>query len=56
CFIYVTSFVLYLHGAGTVIPHLNFSISCAVLAPLFKFEEDMKDMEILQTLDQPNDD
>lgn len=30
---------MYLHGAGTVIPHLNFSISCAVLAPLFKFEE-----------------
>ncbi|WZZ10458.1 hypothetical protein YC2023_096379 [Brassica napus] len=25
--------------SGTVIPHLNFSISFAVLAPLFKFEE-----------------
>ncbi|CAG7899170.1 unnamed protein product, partial [Brassica rapa] len=33
-----------------------YRISCAVLAPLFKFEEDMKDMEILQTLYQPNDD
>ncbi|CAH2034150.1 unnamed protein product [Thlaspi arvense] len=43
------------HGAGTVIPHLNFSIPCAVLAPIFKFAEDMQNMEILQTLDQPNE-
>ncbi|XP_018440399.1 glyoxysomal processing protease, glyoxysomal isoform X2 [Raphanus sativus] len=43
------------HGAGTIIPHLNFSIPCAVLAPIFKFAEDMQNMEILQTLDQPNE-
>ncbi|EOA38805.1 hypothetical protein CARUB_v10011114mg [Capsella rubella] len=43
------------HGAGTVIPHLNFSIPCAVLAPIFKFAEDMQNMEILQTLDQPKE-
>ncbi|XP_010460619.1 PREDICTED: glyoxysomal processing protease, glyoxysomal [Camelina sativa] len=43
------------HGAGKVIPHLNFSIPCAVLAPIFKFAEDMQNMEILQTLDQPNE-
>ncbi|KFK44488.1 hypothetical protein AALP_AA1G263400 [Arabis alpina] len=43
------------HGAGTVIPHLNFSIPCAVLAPIFKFAEDMQHMEILQILDQPNE-
>ncbi|ESQ34025.1 hypothetical protein EUTSA_v10007180mg [Eutrema salsugineum] len=43
------------HGAGTVIPHLNFSIPCAILAPIFKFAEDMQNMEILQTLDQPNE-
>ncbi|CAA7015742.1 unnamed protein product [Microthlaspi erraticum] len=43
------------HGAGTVIPHLNFSIPCAILAPIFKFAEDMQNVEILQTLDQPNE-
>ncbi|ESQ33359.1 hypothetical protein EUTSA_v10006942mg [Eutrema salsugineum] len=43
------------HGAGTVIPHLNFNIPCAVLAPIFKFAEDMQNIEILQTLDQPNE-
>ncbi|XP_009113676.1 glyoxysomal processing protease, glyoxysomal isoform X1 [Brassica rapa] len=43
------------HGAGTIIPHLNFSIPCAVLAPIFKFAQDMQNMEILQTLDQPNE-
>ncbi|KAJ0257943.1 Glyoxysomal processing protease [Hirschfeldia incana] len=43
------------HGAGTLIPHLNFSIPCAVLAPIFKFAEDMQNMEILQTLDQRNE-
>ncbi|CAE5958715.1 unnamed protein product [Arabidopsis arenosa] len=43
------------HGAGTVIPHLNFSIPCAVLAPIFKFAEDMQNIEILQTLDQPSE-
>ncbi|KAL1218747.1 Glyoxysomal processing protease, glyoxysomal [Cardamine amara subsp. amara] len=42
------------HGAGTVIPHLNFSIPCAVLEPIFKFAEDMQNMEVLQTLDQQN--
>ncbi|VVB10498.1 unnamed protein product [Arabis nemorensis] len=43
------------HGAGTVIPHLNFSIPCAVLAPIFKFAEDMQNIDILQILDQPNE-
>ncbi|AEE30952.1 protease-like protein [Arabidopsis thaliana] len=43
------------HGAGTVIPHLNFSIPCAVLAPIFKFAEDMQNTTILQTLDQPSE-
>lgn len=27
------------HGGGTVIPHLNFSIPCAALEPIFKFSE-----------------
>ncbi|KAL5774430.1 hypothetical protein ACOSP7_011987 [Xanthoceras sorbifolium] len=42
------------HGGGTVIPHLNFSIPCAVLAPIFRFARDMQDLSILQKLDQPN--
>ncbi|KAK7840619.1 glyoxysomal processing protease [Quercus suber] len=43
------------HGGGTVIPHLNFSIPCAALAPIFKFSEDMQDLSLLQILDQPNE-
>ncbi|XP_030543558.1 glyoxysomal processing protease, glyoxysomal [Rhodamnia argentea] len=42
------------HGGGTVIPHLNFSIPCAALAPIFKFSQDMRDPTVLQDLDQPN--
>ncbi|XP_050371282.1 glyoxysomal processing protease, glyoxysomal isoform X2 [Argentina anserina] len=43
------------HGGGTVIPHLNFSIPCAALQPIFKFSEDMQDLSLLQVLDQPNE-
>ncbi|CAK7350557.1 unnamed protein product [Dovyalis caffra] len=43
------------HGGGTVIPHLNFSIPCAVLAPIFDFAKDMQDISLLQNLDQPNE-
>ncbi|CAL9015522.1 unnamed protein product [Prunus brigantina] len=42
------------HGGGTVIPHLNFSIPCAALLPIFKFAKDMQDISLLQVLDQPN--
>ncbi|KAI6705173.1 hypothetical protein NL676_008135 [Syzygium grande] len=42
------------HGGGTVIPHLNFSIPCAALAPIFKFSQDMRDPMVLQDLDRPN--
>ncbi|XP_030480157.1 glyoxysomal processing protease, glyoxysomal isoform X2 [Cannabis sativa] len=44
------------HGGGTVIPHLNFSIPCSALLPIFKFSEDMQDSSLLQILDQPNED
>ncbi|CAL1398015.1 unnamed protein product [Linum trigynum] len=44
------------HGRGTVIPHLNFSIPCAALAPIFEFSKDMQDIMLLKQLDQPNDD
>ncbi|KAJ6893542.1 glyoxysomal processing protease [Populus alba x Populus x berolinensis] len=44
------------HGGGTVIPHLNFSIPCAVLAPIFDFAKEMRDIALLQNLDQPNED
>lgn len=27
------------HGGGTIIPHLNFSIPCAALLPIFKFSK-----------------
>ncbi|KAM5588178.1 hypothetical protein ABKV19_006558 [Rosa sericea] len=43
------------HGGGTVIPHLNFSIPCAALVPIFKFSKDMQDLSHLQVLDQPNE-
>ncbi|KAF8411133.1 hypothetical protein HHK36_003672 [Tetracentron sinense] len=43
------------HGGGTVIPHLNFSIPCAALEPIFKFSKDMQDTSILHYLDKPNE-
>ncbi|KAJ6738194.1 SERINE PROTEASE-RELATED [Salix koriyanagi] len=43
------------HGGGTVIPHLNFSIPCAVLAPIFDFAKDMRDISLLQDLDRPDE-
>ncbi|KAL7618680.1 hypothetical protein Lser_V15G04365 [Lactuca serriola] len=43
------------HGGGTVIPHLNFSIPCAALQPVFNFSKDMKDISILKDLDKPNE-
>ncbi|XP_057434182.1 glyoxysomal processing protease, glyoxysomal isoform X2 [Lotus japonicus] len=43
------------HSGGAVIPHLNFSIPSAALAPIFKFAEDMKDLSLLQILDEPNE-
>ncbi|KAI4296775.1 hypothetical protein L6164_036700 [Bauhinia variegata] len=43
------------HGGGTVIPHLNFSIPSAALAPIFKFSQDMQDLSLLQILDEPNE-
>ncbi|EXC18086.1 Glyoxysomal processing protease [Morus notabilis] len=43
------------HGGGTVIPHLNFSIPCLALMPIFKFSKDMQDISLLDTLDQPNE-
>ncbi|KAM1004844.1 hypothetical protein EV1_004906 [Malus domestica] len=43
------------HGGGTIIPHLNFSIPCAALLPIFKFSKDMQDLSLLQVLDQPNE-
>ncbi|XP_038711913.1 glyoxysomal processing protease, glyoxysomal isoform X2 [Tripterygium wilfordii] len=43
------------HGGGTIIPHLNFSIPCAVLTPIFEFAKDMQDFSLLRDLDQPNE-
>lgn len=42
------------HGGGAVIPHLNFSIPSAALAPVFEFSKAMKDLSILRILDEPN--
>lgn len=42
------------HGGGTIIPHLNFSIPCAALEPVFKFS-DTQDASILEILDKPNE-
>lgn len=42
------------HGGGTIIPHLNFSIPCAALEPIFKFSKDMEDLSLLRGLDEPN--
>ncbi|XP_027353322.1 glyoxysomal processing protease, glyoxysomal [Abrus precatorius] len=43
------------HGGGAVIPHLNFSIPSAALAPIFEFSKDMQDLSILRILDEPNE-
>ncbi|XP_073137672.1 glyoxysomal processing protease, glyoxysomal [Henckelia pumila] len=43
------------HGGGTVIPHLNFSIPCAALEPVFEFSKDLQDFRILEELDKPNE-
>ncbi|CAL5411266.1 unnamed protein product [Camellia sinensis] len=43
------------HGGGMTIPHLNFSIPCAALEPIFKFSRDMKDLSLLEELDKPNE-
>ncbi|XP_077221528.1 protease-like protein [Tasmannia lanceolata] len=42
------------HGGGTLIPHLNFSIPCAALKPIFKFS-DGRDLSILHAMDEPNE-
>ncbi|KAJ0982934.1 hypothetical protein J5N97_011189 [Dioscorea zingiberensis] len=42
------------HGGGTIIPNMNFSISCSALKPIFEFSE-KQDMSILQVLDRPNE-
>ncbi|GMH30351.1 hypothetical protein Nepgr_032194 [Nepenthes gracilis] len=42
------------HGRGTIIPHLNFSIPCAALEPIFKFSKDMQNISLLQELENPN--
>ncbi|PHU26219.1 hypothetical protein BC332_04551 [Capsicum chinense] len=43
------------HGGGAVIPHLNFSIPCAALKPIFEFAEDMQDLSALGYLDKPDE-
>lgn len=43
------------HGGGSIIPHLNFSIPSAALAPIFKFAKDMQDLSLLRILDEPNE-
>ncbi|KAK6917593.1 hypothetical protein RJ641_018344 [Dillenia turbinata] len=43
------------HGAGAVIPHLNFSIPCAALEPIFKFSKDMQNFSLLQDLNKQNE-
>ncbi|KAF7840284.1 glyoxysomal processing protease, glyoxysomal [Senna tora] len=43
------------HSGGTVIPHLNFSIPCAALAPIYEFSKDMQDLSLLQILDEPDE-
>lgn len=42
------------HGGGTIIPHLNFSLPCAALKPVFEFA-DKQDASLLQALDNPNE-
>ncbi|KAG2396047.1 Glyoxysomal processing protease [Vigna angularis] len=43
------------HGGGTVIPHLNFSIPSAALAPISKFSKGMEDLSLLKILDESNE-
>eukprot|EP00249_Psilotum_nudum_P022667 c28604_g1_i1 orf=372-2789(+) len=44
------------HSGGAVIPHLNFSIPCAALRPIFNFANgDMSDLSILSVIDQPDE-
>ncbi|XP_043701200.1 glyoxysomal processing protease, glyoxysomal isoform X2 [Telopea speciosissima] len=43
------------HSGGTIIPHLNFSIPCVALEPIFKFSKDMQNSSVLQDLDEPNE-
>lgn len=44
------------HGGGTIIPHLNFSIPCATLKPVFEFSRgDMQDLSVLHAMDKPNE-
>lgn len=44
------------HSGGTVIPHLNFSIPCAVLKPIFQFATgNMQELSILHNINKPND-
>ncbi|KAK7327856.1 hypothetical protein VNO77_21949 [Canavalia gladiata] len=43
------------HGGGAAIPHLNFCIPSAALAPIFKFSKDMQDLSLLRILDEPNE-
>ncbi|XP_068654483.1 glyoxysomal processing protease, glyoxysomal isoform X2 [Aristolochia californica] len=42
------------HGRGTLIPHLNFSIPCAALQPIFKFSE-TSDESFLHVMDKPDE-
>ncbi|MQM17143.1 hypothetical protein Taro_050111 [Colocasia esculenta] len=41
------------HAGGTTIPHLNFSLPCVALKPIFNFSE-QPDTSILKNLDKPN--
>ncbi|XP_074587388.1 glyoxysomal processing protease, glyoxysomal isoform X2 [Curcuma longa] len=42
------------HGDRSTIPHLNFSIPCAALLPIFRFSAE-RNFSILKVLDEPND-
>ncbi|CAM8903264.1 hypothetical protein QQ045_011525 [Rhodiola kirilowii] len=42
------------HNGGTVIPHLNFSIPCAAMKPIFEFSKDMQNLSLLHDLDKPD--
>ncbi|CAL9080392.1 unnamed protein product [Musa textilis] len=42
------------HGGGRTIPHLNFSIPCVALLPIFRFSDE-HDRSMLKVLDEPND-
>lgn len=43
------------HGGETVIPHLNFSIPCAAMEPIFKFSKDVQSLSLLDDLDRKNE-